>query len=71
MTIKIEKGLPIRLLRKRASKYPFAKMEVGDSFFVDGAKSGVLAARCAYWNKLGCRFIARTEGTGARVWRIK
>lgn len=35
--IRIEKNIPMPVVKKQ-NKYPFAEMEVGDSFFVKGVK---------------------------------
>lgn len=68
MTIKIEKGIPIRLYYR----YPFGDMEVGDSFFVENIKTSYLAnAAHHYGRRHNKKFACRKEGTGSRVWRIK
>lgn len=71
--IKIEKDVPLPVHRGR---YPFAPMEVGDSFFVANTNASVLSnASVHYSQKLGHKYTAKTiteNGTiGARVWRIK
>lgn len=68
MTIKIEKGIPLRLYYK----YPFGDMEVGDSFFAENIKTSCLAnAAHQYGTRHNMKFTCRKEGTGSRVWRIK
>lgn len=55
------------------SKYPFTLMNVGDSFFVEGAKSATLlnAARAyAKRNQGTVKFAVRTVDGGARCWRV-
>lgn len=78
----IEHGVPLPSLHRarkpqgygsRPLLYPFARMLVGDSFFVPGKKATVLSAAWApYRRRLGWTFTARsvTEGVrGCRVWR--
>jgi len=65
MEFKIEKGIEIP---DGWSKYPFSKMEVGDSFFVK-TKSGKSAYM--YSKRHGMRFTVRKEGDGFRIWRIE
>ena len=68
---KIEKNIPIGFADK--PKYPFAKMVVGDSFFVKGDKKkakAVTVATSGYKkNTPGTNFTARTNADGIRVWR--
>jgi len=71
--MKIEKSIPIPAKSKagRPSIYPFGKMEIEDSLFFDGQDTqgrAALAAR-AYARNHDVKFIARTEGTGVRIWR--
>ena len=64
--MEIEKGVPIPGKR---SKYPFAQMEVGDSFIESVAKQvGIHScARC-----FGIKISTRKMGDGTiRVWRVK
>ncbi len=54
----------------RPSIYPWAELEIGDSFFVPDKKS----SNCGAWmagKLLGRKFSARTVDGGVRVWRIK
>lgn len=70
----IEKGIPLPGLN---TKYPFEKMEVGDSFFIENpikdnrgnplSLSGQANQR--YGGKK--RFAQRKEGSGIRIWRIE
>ena len=64
---KIEKNIPAP---GRRAKYPFAEMEVGDSF--EAPESAKL--RTAAYNagkKSGRKFTCRTHDGALRVWRIK
>jgi len=74
---KVEKGVP---MPKERTKYPFASMGVGDSFFVklgpDMKRATVASAVKQYSNgNLGVKFTTRkiTEDgkVGVRVWRLK
>ena len=70
----IEKGIPVppRVYRGRVSKYPFANMEVGESFLVEAtpAKAASLAT-AAGRRRPGWKFISRkVDETHARVWRV-
>ena len=58
-------------------KYPFARMEVGDSFFVEWPKTGkekfLATARSLisrFGRTYGMRFATRALDEGVRVWRI-
>ena len=69
---KIEKNIPIPPEGyTRRGPYPFARMEVGDSFLVPFAD--MITVRCAagnYAKKYGAVFWTRfIEGQGVRVWR--
>jgi hypothetical protein len=70
--IPIDKGVDMPCHR---TTYPFAEMEVGDSFFTKKAR-GTMAGIARYWAKqLDYKFATRdvvekgVEGT--RVWRTK
>lgn len=73
----IEKGVPIPELTRRGksgSKYPFAKMEVGDSFFIDTESSeitfkGFRPTVYRYAKILNCKFTIRKVDGRFRVWR--
>lgn len=65
--IKIEKGIPIS--SDRRSKYPWADMDVGDSFFVATDKVENFRRNVYAKNRNGKLFVARAEGNGVRVWR--
>lgn len=52
--------------------YPFAEMEVGDSFFAADKNANQLQNAASHWRKrMGWKFKTRTEGEGARIWRIE
>jgi hypothetical protein len=52
-------------------KYPFAMMEVNDSFFAPGMTARALI-NASQWhaNKTGKKFTCATEADGARCWRV-
>lgn len=56
---------------KKYTDYPFDKMDVGDSIFVDGQTSAGNAAMQArtHGYRKGLKFSARKEGSGVRIWR--
>jgi hypothetical protein len=70
-TFEIERGVPTPDHARR--KYPFADMEVGDSFFVPGATPVRLTnaanslKQCYGWKR---SFSARKVDGGARIWRV-
>lgn len=77
--IQIEKGVPVPTLNAVRRRYPFAQMEVGDSFLVraDGQKArraryGTVK-KCAYVfterHGAGRVFTVRQVDDGVRVWR--
>jgi|SanBayMetagenome_1026888.scaffolds.fasta_scaffold54499_2 hypothetical protein len=73
--IKIDKNIPLpKLERKvpspRQSKYPFADMEVNDSFEVAGKTAKQFAGTVySASKKLGKKFTMRSTEAGVRVWR--
>lgn len=70
---KIEKNVALPK-HARTSKYPFADMEVGDSFANPDTTRTALYTAAYQWAKQdgnGKKFIVREEGKGARIWRIK
>ena len=75
---KIQKNVPIppRAGGRSGSKYPFRKMEVGDSVFVEGKATKVASAIQAAskankgW-KFESRAINENGASGVRVWRTE
>lgn len=69
--IKIDKNIPV----PKSKKYPWDKMEVGDSIYIDSRAMGKSAATCfniyIKRNKLDWKYKSRTEGNGTRIWRVK
>lgn len=80
MNFKIEKGIPLtcegkRGPKKQGGRYPFAQLELGDSFLVKSTDKKTLtnAKQAAYLfaKKSGVRLVARTVKGGVRVWRVE
>ena len=70
--IKIEDGIALtKRSTKRASKYPFAQMEVGQSFYVEQSNSPSSAVTSFCRKNAGYKFVTRREKDGFRVWRIE
>lgn len=76
MPFQIEKNVPMAergsAHRGRPAKYPWAEMEVGDSFFSpsDGATAATMRAGAQKAGKrLGFTFAVRLVEGGVRVWR--
>lgn len=71
--IKIEKHIPIPKPRGRGpkEKYPFGRLKVGDSFFIekkDYHHSGGLAFAASARHKV--KLTVRRTDKGVRIWRI-
>jgi hypothetical protein len=73
----IEKGVPLppRIRNREAnrSKYPFTRMQVGDSFFVRGRQAMNRIRTAASWAaaRHGMKFSCHKMDGGIRVWRTK
>lgn len=72
--IQIDKGIPVAapLKRGKPALYPWADMEVGDSFFVAGEKKTTMIYNCDNRSRRHRpqKFICREVEGGVRVWRI-
>lgn len=77
---KIEKGILYEEVKKSnrgKSKYPFSKMEVGDSFVVcdyTEKKRSVMASQVSAYGKKymnGAKFKCCNHNGKLRVWRVK
>lgn len=67
ISLDVQKDVPVPVPRKR---YPYASMEIGDSFFVEGGGiQNICNQNYRTGKKLGMSFIARKEEGGIRVWR--
>ncbi len=73
MTIEIEKNqvIPATIQNLgRRERYPWSKMEVGDSFFIpDGNRSRIAGAASHAARRLGRKFVVRSVDGGVRAWR--
>lgn len=73
MKISIEKDVPIQRSRIDMEVYPFADMEIGDSFLAtkENSKKPQVVRSAAYeaGKRLGRKYVTRTVEGGIRVWR--
>lgn len=80
----IETGIemPTRPCRGGPTKYPFAQMEVGDSFYFPASGEskvemrraiGRMTSNASAWSKRlpGRKFSVRTVEGGVRIWRVE
>ena len=67
---KIDKNVPIPTSHGNL-KYPFDKLEVGDSFFVEGIEHPARLAKYCYAKRHGITLVSKREGNGHRIWRTK
>lgn len=65
--LEIDKNIPIPLTNL---KYPFNRMDVGDSFFFDGKSMNPVNAAHVYGKNNNKRFVSKLEREGRRVWRV-
>lgn len=77
MVIQIDKNVKLdrnRFLRRSLKhKYPFAQMDLGDSFFVELDEQGINVLRVLAWRfskETGWKFVTKKVDGGVRVWRI-
>jgi hypothetical protein len=70
---KIEKGIPMPEKNPppgRVCRFPFAQLEIGDSFLVPEVKLKSIRQTCFYYGKkLGRKFTSAEVEGGVRVWR--
>jgi hypothetical protein len=75
MKFKLEKDIPIpaKQMRIRPSKYPFNKMEIGESFLVPLNKLKTIRTAIGLYKKKHPEwgYASRTLPEGFRIWRIK
>lgn len=74
----VERNVPAPGINRpsRATKYPFANLKVGDSFFVphdrDNRAIPRVRSAASIWAKYhNHKLVTRTVDGGIRVWRIK
>ncbi len=63
---KIETGVPVSLLEGN-TKYPFAKMNVGDSFAFDPKLRSKIATASSYYGKRNAKKFSTSTN---RIWRV-
>ncbi len=71
--ISVEKNIPIPPSRQRRTKYPWSRMEIGDSFLFPKERN-LAACRTAAWyagKKLGCKFSVIETSAGCRCWKVE
>lgn len=70
--VEIEKGIPISIAHQHHSKYPWRKLEVGESFCIP-FNASVQSSAATYAKRLGVAFTTRTVMKNGerwlRVWR--
>jgi len=71
--MKVDKHIPIPsgVWKGRPRKYPFNKMEVGDSFFTKNPRANVAAAARMHGRRHGVKFASKVTKKGCRIWRIE
>jgi hypothetical protein len=70
--IEIEKGIKLpERSGANATKYPWAHMEIGDSFLMPTQKPSLArSGACSAGKRYGMKFRTAQEAGGIRVWRI-
>lgn len=70
--IQIDKNVPMTGKTGAPSKYPYAVMEIGDSFFVPGKKGvgQVFNPATVSPKKFTGRVCAESGVSGVRIWRV-
>ena len=75
MVIQIDKNVQLNRFIKRSlkHKYPFAEMELYDSFYVELDERGINVLRVLAWRfskQTGWKFVTKRVDKGVRVWRV-
>jgi hypothetical protein len=65
--LKIDSGIPI----SKQHKYPFEKMNVGDSLYTETNIGGLISGAWYFARKNGFQFSTRRQYCGLRLWRVK
>ena len=68
---KIEKDVEMPVQKRRTHRYPFASMEVGDSFLTTEPKQLIQPAASAAGRYSDKKFVTRAVQGGIRVWRVE
>jgi len=74
--ITIDKNIPYKkfaynLRKNKSTKYPWNKMDVGDSFFVQDSTFSNMHTLAKNQSKNGKIFKASKRDSGIRVWRVQ
>lgn len=72
--MKVDKNIPVSDRIRGKKKYPWNKMEVGDSILCLNVVRSVPLTSAKQWaktHKKKWKFTARSEEKGIRIWRIK
>lgn len=73
--VPVDKGIPIPAMTRggpRHRMYPWASLEIGDSFFVKGRNGKGFSGMAASKGKtLKRKFVCRNVDGGVRVWRVQ
>ncbi len=73
--MQIEKNIPLTdgrgTSKKRALKYPWPDLEIGDSFHADVKPDVLRASASKYGKGHGLKFVVRADADGARAWRVE
>ena len=80
MSLEIQSGIamPEKRTRKVTPTYPFACMQVNDSFYIadvpyknmEHVRSAVMTSAKRYGRKNNTTYQSRRDGQGIRVWRV-
>lgn len=68
-TYKVEKDIPIPEHGRTKHKFPFAEMDVSDSFFIPDTNTNRIGNAYTAAKKANIKITIKAEGTGVRVWR--
>lgn len=69
---KIDKNIPApEFKRGDRFKYPFHKMEVGDSVFFQTTSQQPYRSAHMYGRRNSQRYVTKLEGNGRRIWRVE
>lgn len=69
--IAVEKNVPMPTAGPRnAAKYPWAELEVGDSFLMPKPLANASAQASIYGTRKNKKFACRAVEGGTRIWRV-
>lgn len=74
--VDLDKHIPAPIIDRqphtgRPSKYPFSRMEIGDSFWMEGGAGSRAFDALRQWKRRnpGFDYRSQVEGSGIRMWR--